>query len=189
MKLKSIALFILTSSIITLSHASETYKADPEHTFVSFSYKHLNYSVQTSRFDNVNGMITLNNEGNGGNVDVTIDTNSISTGSTTFNKLLQSDDFFATAQFPVATFKSDNIVFNKDDVSAINGVLTIKDIAKPISIEVNSFNCSRNLLTFKYTCGANATAKLSRSDFNLGKYVPFVGDEVTLNIVIEASRE
>jgi polyisoprenoid-binding protein YceI len=38
-------------------------------------------------------------------------------------------------------------------------------------------------------CGANASAKLSRSEFDLGKYVPFVGDEISLDIVIEASRE
>jgi polyisoprenoid-binding protein YceI len=38
-------------------------------------------------------------------------------------------------------------------------------------------------------CGANASAKLSRSEFDLGRYVPFVGDEISLSIVIEASKE
>jgi polyisoprenoid-binding protein YceI len=189
MNLKSTALFILACSMASLLQASELYKIDPEHTFVSFSYRHMNYSVQTSRFDVVNGIITLNDENNGGTMDVSIDMKSASTGSVIFNKLLQSDDFFAAERFPIATFQSDNILFSKGGVSAIDGSLSIKGITKPISIEVTSFSCGRNLLTFKYTCGANATAKLSRSDFDLGKYVPLVGDEVTLNIAIEASRE
>ena len=190
MNSKLITIALLISCGITRSaHAAEVYTADPEHTFVSLSYKHLNYSVQTIRFDKVTGTITLNDENNGGTIDMTIDTKSISTGSDTFNERIQEDDFFATEQFPVATFKSDNIIFQNNGVSEIEGALTIKDITKPILIEVNGFSCSRNFLTLKHTCGANAIAKLSRSDFNMGKYAPFVGDDVTINIAIEASRE
>ena len=37
--------------------------------------------------------------------------------------------------------------------------------------------------------GANdATATIKRSDFNMGKNVPYVGDEVTLNLAIEAAK-
>jgi len=179
----------MSSFILGTCIAEDIYRADPEHTFVSFSYKHLNYSVQTSRFDSTNGTIRINDGHNNGVIDMTIDTKSVSTGSTSFNKLLQSDSFFATDKFPVAIFKSDRIIFNHDEISSIDGELTIKGITKPISIAVNSFACSRNFLTLKYTCGANASAQLNRSDFDLGKYAPFVGDEVTLNIVIEASRE
>jgi polyisoprenoid-binding protein YceI len=189
MNIKSLILFILSSSICSFAGANETYKADPEHTFVSFSYRHLNYTVQTSRFDRVNGSIVINDANDGGSIDMTVATNSISTGSTTFNQVLLSDDFFSSEKYPVATFKSNHITFNQNDISTINGELTIKGISKPIIITVEHFNCSRNLLTFQYTCGANASSKISRTDFDLGKYTPFVGDEVTLNIVIEASRQ
>jgi polyisoprenoid-binding protein YceI len=37
--------------------------------------------------------------------------------------------------------------------------------------------------------GANAVAVVKRSSFNAGKNVPFVGDEVTINIAIEALKE
>jgi len=37
-------------------------------------------------------------------------------------------------------------------------------------------------------CGANATTTVKRSEFNMGKNVPFVGDEITLNLAIEATR-
>ncbi|WP_416350588.1 YceI family protein [Polynucleobacter sp. AP-Nickl1-40-C4] len=118
-----------------------------------------------------------------------METGSISTGSDTFNKLLRSEDYFNSEKFPVAKFISDNVVFNDQVITSLSGELTIKGITKPVNVEVTNFSCSRNFITLKYMCGANASAKLSRSEFNLGKYVPFVGDEISLNIVIEASRE
>jgi len=40
----------------------------------------------------------------------------------------------------------------------------------------------------KAACGANATAIVKRTDFNMGKYAPNVGDEVTLSIAVEAVK-
>ena len=37
--------------------------------------------------------------------------------------------------------------------------------------------------------GANATTKVKRSDFNMGKNVPYVSDEVSLTIAVEAIKE
>ena len=42
-------------------------------------------------------------------------------------------------------------------------------------------------MTKKESIGANAVATIKRSDFGLGKNVPYVGDETTLNIALEAS--
>jgi len=41
----------------------------------------------------------------------------------------------------------------------------------------------------KDACGANATAIVKRTDFNMGKYAPNVGDEVTLTISVEAVKK
>jgi polyisoprenoid-binding protein YceI len=41
----------------------------------------------------------------------------------------------------------------------------------------------------KDACGATATAKVLRSDFDMGKHAPHVGDEVTLTIPVEAIKQ
>jgi polyisoprenoid-binding protein YceI len=41
----------------------------------------------------------------------------------------------------------------------------------------------------KDACGANATTVVKRSDFNMGKYAPNVGDDVTIMIPVEAVKE
>lgn len=38
-------------------------------------------------------------------------------------------------------------------------------------------------------CGANAETKVKRSEFKMGKYAPFVGDDVTILIAIEAAKK
>ena len=38
-------------------------------------------------------------------------------------------------------------------------------------------------------CGANATAVVKCIDFNMEKYAPNVGDDVTLSIAVDAVKE
>lgn len=186
---KSIVVLILLYFYVANATSSEIFKADEEHTFVSLSYNHMGFSTQTIRFDKVSGTITLDPKTQSGKLDVVIDMRSINTGSAVFNDHIQEDDLFASNKFPTASFKSDRIVFNQDVITSLIGELTIKGISKPVELKVNQFSCGRNFLTFKYTCGANAIALIHRSDFNLGKYTPLVGDAVTIQIVIEATQE
>lgn len=37
--------------------------------------------------------------------------------------------------------------------------------------------------------GANASTMIKRSDFNMGKYAPYVSDEVPLSIPVEAVKQ
>ena len=97
-------------------------------------------------------------------------------------QILRTKDCFNAENLPAAKFTSDKFIFNNQAIASISGELAI-------NIEVSNFACGRNFITLKYMCGANATAKLSRSEFDLGKYVPFVGDEINLNIIIVASKE
>ncbi|MGV0999762.1 MAG: DUF4236 domain-containing protein, partial [Fluviibacter sp.] len=189
MKLNLPSAIVLSILFVNPSYAADIYRIDQEHTFVSFSYSHQNYSVQTSRFDNVSGKVILDKETGTGVIDVEIDMKSVSTGSAVFNKRIQENDFFDTETFPIATLKSEKITFTKDGISSVQGNLTIKGHTKPVSIDVKNFYCSRSLLTLAYTCGANAVTQVKRTDFDMGKYVPFVGDDVTIGIAIEALKE
>ena len=189
MNLRVFAALLFALSLVHTSYAADVYRVDPEHTFVSFSYAHQNYSIQTSRFDKVTGAIVLDESSNAGMIDMAIDMKSVSTGSVVFNQRIQEDDFFATEKFPVATFKSQKIDFTKDGIGSVQGTLTIKGISKPVVIDFKNFFCSRSLLTLRYTCGANAVTQVNRSDFDMGMYAPFVGDQVTVSIAIEASKE
>ena len=169
--------------------APETYVIDGSHTMPRFEYNHFGYSTQTSRFDKTSGKITIDRAAKTGSADVTIDVKSVNTGSDTFNGHLKGEDFFDAEKFPTITFKSNVFKFEGDKPVAIEGTLTSKGISKPVTLAVTSFQCMPHPLAKKDACGANAIAKIKRSDFNNGKYVPYVSDEVTLIIPVESVKE
>jgi polyisoprenoid-binding protein YceI len=122
-------------------------------------------------------------------VDVTIDTTSVNTGSTLFNEHIQGADFFDTAQYPTATFKSTKVHFKGDKPVAVDGDLTIKGVTKPVTLKMESFHLMPHPMLKKDALGANAVTKVKRSEFNMGKYTPHVGDDVTIEIAVEAIKQ
>jgi polyisoprenoid-binding protein YceI len=187
----SIIKTLIASSLVVSSFAfaaPETFTSDPSHTYVYFEYNHLGFSTQRSRFDKVNSTVTFDAAAKTGAVEVSIDPKSVNTGWDKFNQHLQSDDFFDVAKFSTATFKSTKVTFNGDAPSQIEGNLTIKGITKPVTLKVTNFKVQPHPFTKKETIGANAVATIKRSEFGLGKNIPYVGDDTTLNIAIEASK-
>jgi polyisoprenoid-binding protein YceI len=181
-----IGLMFISSTALA---APETYVIDTNHSKPRFSYSHLGYSTQMSRFDKVSGKIILDKAAKQGSMNVTIDTTSVNTGFALFNEHIQAADFFDTAKFPTATFASSKLNFNTDKLATIDGTLTIKGISKPVTLTVTSFMCMPHPMLKKDACGANASVVVKRSDFNMAKNVPYVGDEVTIDLPVEAVKE
>jgi polyisoprenoid-binding protein YceI len=183
------ALLLLTAIAPVVQAAPETYVLDQNHTFPNFSYNHLGYSVQMSRFDSTTGKIVLDREAHTGSMEIEIDTTSVNTGSKTFNEHIQAEEFLDTKRYPKATFKASKVQFDGERLEKVIGDLTLKGITKPVILNINNFHCMPHPMKKKEACGANATAVIKRSDFNMGKHVPAVGDEVTLNVSVEAIKE
>lgn len=166
--------------------APQTYVLDSTHTFPRFSYNHMGLSKQILSFKKTTGSVVLDKAAKQAHVDITIDMTSINTGFDDFDGHIQGADFLDTATFPTATFKSTQVNFDGDTPVSIDGDLTIKGITKPITLTVTSFFNGAHPMLKKDSVGANATAVIKRSEFNAGKFVPAVGDEVTLDIALEA---
>lgn len=179
-------LVLLAAAAGTSFAAPQAYVIDNGHTFPRFSYSHFGYSTQLSRFDHTTGTITYDAAARTGSVDITIDTKSVDTGYPLFNEHIQGVDFLDTAQFPTATFKSTKVVFDGDKPSAIEGVLTLKGVSRPVTLTVTSFQAKPHPMVKKDAIGANAYTVVKRSDFNAGKHAPYVGDEVRIDIAVEA---
>jgi len=186
---KIAAALVFTASLATSAFAApETYSVDGSHTFPRFSYNHMGMSTQLSRFDKTTGTVVLDKAAKTGSVDITIDLKSVSTGSDLFNGHIQGEEFLDTAKFPTATFKSTNVVFEGDAPVAIDGNLTIKGVTKAVTLKVTHYINMPHPMAKKDAIGADATVVVKRSDFNMSKYVPYVGDDVTITISIEALK-
>lgn len=166
--------------------APTTYTVDPTHTFASFAYSHMGLSQQQSRFNNTSGTIVYDEAAKTASVEIEIDIASVDTGSDKFNEHIRSDDFFDAAKYPKATYKSKRVVFKGGKPVAVEGDLTIKDVTKPVKLVIDSFAAKEHPLKKKAAIGANGHMKIKRSEFNAGKFVPAVGDEVTITVTLEA---
>ena len=185
-----IALLTLAAALSAPALAApETFVVQGDHTFPSFGYSHFGYSQQQSRFNKTTGKIVLDKAAKTGSVDILIDTTSVDTGSTLFNEHIQGADFLDTAKYPTATFKSTKVTFDGETPKTIEGNLTLKGVTKPVTLAVTHYQLAPHPMLKVDAIGANATATVKRTDFNMGKYAPYVGDDVTISIAIEAPKE
>ncbi len=185
----SILALIIGSTLSFSATAATSYTVDPKHTFPSFGINHLGFSIQRGRFNQTSGKVLLSPESATGSIHIAIETASISTGLTKLEEHLRSKDFLDAGRYPQITFVSDKLSFNKDQLVAADGILTLHGIAKPVHLTVDHFYCGMNMIAIKYTCGANATTSIKRSDFGVDKYVPAIADKVDIAIQIEATRD
>lgn len=180
----------LSAAVIAPAFAAPvSYGVEANHTFPRFSYTHLGFTTQQSRFDKTTGTVVYDKEGRTGSVDITIDTRSVSTGSTLFNQHIQAEDFLDTANYPTVTFKSTKVNFDGDKPVSIEGDLTMKGITKRVTLTVTRFLAAPHPIQKKDTIGADAHTMVKRTDFNMGKYAPAVSDEVRIDIAIEALKQ
>lgn len=182
-------LALSTAVVAPALAAPVSYGVEPNHTFPRFSYTHLGFTTQQSRFDKTTGTVVYDKEGRSGSVDITIDARSVSTGSALFNQHIQAEDFLDTANHPSVTFKSTKVNFDGDKPVSIEGDLTMKGVTKRVTLTVTRFLAAPHPIQKKDTIGADAYTIVKRTDFNMGKYAPAVSDEVRIDIAIEALKQ
>jgi polyisoprenoid-binding protein YceI len=179
----------LSASICTTAYGADTYAVDPNHTGVVFAFKHLGFSTFHGKIPATGGTIVLDRAQKTGTAEITFDIKTIATGVPKFDEHLRSPDFFDVAQWSTATFKSTQMTFKGDAPASVTGDLTIKGKTKPVTLQITSFKCGDHPMLKVPACGANATAKIKRSDFGLEKSAPAVSDDMDLAIEVEAAAK
>jgi polyisoprenoid-binding protein YceI len=186
---KSLITALVISVALPMSaFAADSYTIDPYHTFPHFSISHLGFSTLQGRFDQTSGTVTLDRAAKTGSVNISIATDSVSTGYVKRDEHLKSPDFFNAAEFPTITYKSTAMHFKGDKPASVDGNLTIMGVTKPVTLTIDAFNCGTNPMNKKDECGAGASAQIKRSDFGVKYGLPNIGDDVKLVFEIEAIK-
>lgn len=167
--------------------APVTYKLDPAHTDVIATWSHFGFSNPSAHFGHVDGSVTYDAaKVSASSVEVTLPLSGLQAFTDEFNTHLNSADFFDSAKFPTATFKSTKVESAGKDKLKVTGNLTIKDITKPVVLEVTLNKAAEHPMKKTPSIGFDATATIKRSDFGVGAYAPMVSDQVKLRITTEA---
>jgi polyisoprenoid-binding protein YceI len=183
-----LALLALVTAAASLS--AETYTIDPVHSSVGFSLRHM-VSKFTSSFTKVSGTINYDAaQPEASSVDATIAINSLATANEKRDAHLQSADFFDAAKFPTANFKSKSWKKTGENTFDITGDLTIKDVTKEVVLKATLVGTGPGM-GGATLIGWEGTTTLKRTDFGVGleKFLPVLGDDVTVTVGIEAGHK
>jgi polyisoprenoid-binding protein YceI len=180
-------LALLVLSLSSLSFAAETYVLDPGHTFVLWHINHFGFSNPTGKWM-ANGTLVLDEKDpKNSKVNVMIPLANLSTGIPKLDEHLNSKDFFDAETYKTATFVSNKVDVTSKDTARVYGVLTLNGVSKPAVLDVTLNKIGVSPITNKKTAGFSAKTTLKRSDFGINKYLPGLGDDVTIEIEAEGA--
>lgn len=169
--------------------AADSYTLDPRHTFPVFEVSHYDLSLQRGRFNKTTGKIVLDLEDKTGSIDIVIDAASIDMGIDKWDEQMKSDAYFNVEVFPTITYKSEKVLFLGDKPVTAEGKLTLLGVTKPVNINITSFKCGNHPINKKPLCGANVSAQLKRSEYGMTRALPGIGDDIKINIAVEAFKD
>lgn len=187
--LKRIAVAILLVAGQQPAARADSYTIDPAHTYAYFSVSHQGFSIMRGHFGRSSGKVTLDHGAGNGTVDITIETASVNTGSASRDEHLRSADFFNAAVFPAITYQSGSMKFKGDVPASVEGNLTMNGVTRPVTLTLSSFKCGIHPWSHREACGADAGAQIRRSDFGMTFALPGVGDDIKLDIEVEAYKD
>jgi polyisoprenoid-binding protein YceI len=144
-----------------------TYKIDVDHSDIMFKVKHLMISTATGIFKKFDATVeTEKDDFTNAKVFFEADVNSIDTKNEQRDTHLKSDDFFNAEQFPKLTFKSTSIEKEGEGEYKLKGDLTIRDITKPITLDVDYNGSTKDPWGFE-RAGFEVTGKINRKEYGL----------------------
>lgn len=167
-----------------------TYTLESGHSMGTIRWAHLDFSYPTAQFTRVEGTLDFDPaHPRQASVMVTIPLAYLSSGIQDLDEDLRSPAFFDMAKYPTATFKSTQVETTAmANQFKVTGNLTVRGITRPVTLDVTLNKLGENPRLKLPAVGFEATTKLKRSDFGLGKFVPQVSDEVTLHITMQADE-
>lgn len=175
-----------------------TYVADSNHSLIGFEVNHFGFNDYYGLFGDVAGTLVLDPANvAAAKVDVTIPVANVTTASKALTAHLlrpgkdgAKPDFFGPAPAP-ARFVSTAVKLDpKDKTKAmITGNLTLNGVTKPVSFTAEFTGAGTNPFNKKATVGFEAETEIKRSDFGVNYGIPFVSDDVELDISVAFEKQ
>ncbi|CAM5211426.1 Polyisoprenoid-binding protein YceI OS=Ureibacillus acetophenoni OX=614649 GN=SAMN05877842_11245 PE=3 SV=1 [Ureibacillus acetophenoni] len=143
------------------------FTVDQSHSQVGFEVKHMMVSKVKGQFDAYTAEVEAENleDLTTAQIAFSFDVASINTRSVDRDNHLKSADFFDIEKYPTITFRSTNITKDGDDYK-VTGDLTIKDVTKPVTFDVEFGGKGKNPWGVD-VYGFEAEAKINREEFGL----------------------
>jgi polyisoprenoid-binding protein YceI len=160
-----------------------TYTLETNHARVLFAVSHMGFSTWYGDFTGATGTLKLDPKNPAAAaLSVTIPVASVTTTNAKLDDELKSADWFDAAKFPTISFTTTKVTVTSPTTARVTGALTFHGVTKLVDLDATYKASGTNPMSKAFTIGFEVKATLKRSDFGVTKYVPLIGDDVTLII-------
>jgi polyisoprenoid-binding protein YceI len=166
--------------------------ADPAHSSVEFTVRHLGLSKVRGRFNRFTALIEVGADPGTSSVTADIELSSVDTNSADRDAHLLSTDFFGADTNPMMSFRSTRLDGAGDDWTMI-GDLTINGITRRVELDVEFYGLAKDPWGSE-KAGFAATSKISRKDFGIEFNATLetggvlIGDAVAIELELQFAR-
>ena len=186
--IKTMLAGLLLAAAVPAVAAPVTYNLDPTHTQVLVTWNHMGFSRPSANFGIDKGVLVYDAKApQRSSVEVTLPLSLMDTFVPDLDKHLSGKDFCDAESYPKATFKSTKVTSLGKNKLKVTGNLTIKNITKPVVLDVTLNGTGVHPMVKKSAIGFNAVTTIKRSDFGVGAFAPAVSDKVDLRITAEGT--
>jgi polyisoprenoid-binding protein YceI len=186
----STAAILSLPAALPASAATSTWQIDPAHTAAQFAVKHLLISTVRGEFKGVAGAIAWDDQDiTKSTVNVTIDATTVDTGTAMRDNDLKSANYFDVAKYPTITFKSTKVEQAGQAKLNVTGDLTIHGVTKSVVLAVEGPSNSIKDPWGNTRAAISATTKVNRQDFGVSGGAGAVGDDISIIIDMEMTKQ
>jgi len=162
------------------------WELDQAHSTISFTIRHLGIAKVRGRFTDFGADVVVADTAAASTVVATVDLNSVDTGNNDRDTHVRSADLIDVETRPTMTFRSTEIA-GADDEWTMTGELTIGDITRSITLDVELGGIADFPLGGPRHAGVTATGEVRRSDFGIAPSFPspVLGDAIKVELDLE----
>jgi polyisoprenoid-binding protein YceI len=165
------------------------YALDRQHASLVFKIDHLGFSKYVGRFERFDAGLDFDAAGpETARVEAAIDMNSLDVADDEFAKTLMGPDWFDSARFPQAVFRSTAIERTGETSGRVTGDLTLHGVTRPVSLAVEFNGGADDVIRGAYVVGFSAVGTISRSAFGVDRLKGLIADEVEISVEAEFKK-
>jgi polyisoprenoid-binding protein YceI len=184
--------YLVLSALIgtfgSAARAADTYTVDLVHSSVSFMTSHAGISYIHGRFNDFSGKFVIDSADPAkSSFALSIKIESVDTNNKKRDDHLCAPDYFNAEQFPTMKFQSTQVKPVESGYE-VTGDLTLHGVTKPVTLTLRGGKLAE-FPKGTQRVGFVTTPVIKRSEFGVSAGIPAVGDEVHINIGVEAVKE
>ncbi|KQV55531.1 MULTISPECIES: YceI family protein [unclassified Duganella] len=180
------ALFLATAA----QAAPVTYTIVSKLSKVSFSLEHQGFIPVSGTLKIAPGSFVFDHEDwSKSSVMVSMPTRMLDMGDGLWNNQIREDEsWMALFKQPEIRFRGTRIE-RKDGMNGLlHGELTVAGVTRPVVLQMKVNKVGMNRVSERPSVGISASSMIKRSEFGLDAYMDLVGDEIAVQIQLEAAQ-